>query len=418
MATRMKPLVRIGGFAAAVLGPAVAGFAVIPILVRVTSADEWASVAVGQSSGALATIAVALGWGFNGPTLAAVASPAERRTMAINSIIARGFVAPLAIGIACAVAALLRPDDAAVSAVSALAAALLGLGMTWLFIGAGDVRALLVLDAVPRVAASAVGVWWAASSNSALAFAWCQVVGAIVSILMSAYSSTRGERSGEVGVAIALTQAKKQVFASVTQLTSATYLTLPTLVVAALAPGSVFIYAIADRLSRLMFLVTVPVYQWLQGWVPSNPISQETLRRIKLATNMSRVIASTVALAIVIGGPTFAGFLGDSQHDLTWTLSVPIGLTIGFSVLSRCSGMVCLLALGKDRDVAVSAVLGAVCGIPLLFILVPFGGAVGAAVAVLISEAVVTAFQAYRLRSVVRTTRRNLSAEAQSVVHH
>lgn len=405
-------LSRLSGFSVAVLVPAAVGFAVIPILIRVAGSSEWSAIAVGQSAGTIAGIVVALGWGFNGPTIVAMTPADGRVAIAVNSLIARAITAPVVIGLACAVAAVLQRDDVWVSTLSCLGVSILGLGMTWLFIGAQDVRSLLLYDALPRAASSVAGIAALLHTRDALAFVFCQLVGAVVSVVLSARVCTRGMDSvrDDWSAREALRQSRKQAFAGITVLTASTYLSMPTLIVAALAPGSVFVYAIADRLTRFTFLAIAPIYQWMQGWVPSDPVSTETLRRIRLVLQSSAILAVVLATLTIVAGPAAARLLGDEAGLLTWTLTVPLGISVAMSAMSRCSGMVCLLALGRDRTVAVSAVLGACCGVPLLLVLVPWAGAVGAAVAVLISETVVTAFQAVRLRQVVRTVREQVHA--------
>jgi O-antigen/teichoic acid export membrane protein len=69
-------------------------------------------------------------------------------------------------------------------------------------------------------------------------------------------------------------------------------------------------------------------------------------------------------------------------------------VSVAMSIVSRNIGMACLLALNRDRDVAISAALGAAVGLPLLLLLVPIASAPGAAFAVAVSESVVTVVQA------------------------
>ncbi|MBY6437549.1 polysaccharide biosynthesis C-terminal domain-containing protein [Rhodococcus kroppenstedtii] len=388
---------RLGGLSAATLGPAATSLLAVPVLVRAVGQDEWASIAVGQAAGTIAGILVGLGWGFNGPTVVARADPAGRSVIAVDSLTARVTVAPFVIVAACVVAAVLRPDHAAVAVISCLGVALLGLGMTWFFIGAGNVRSLLTLDAVPRMLSTAVGCGAAWLTGSGLAFAVITLVGALVSVVVSGLATASGSAVG-VDRSRVLGAVRTQLFASITVITAASYLSLPTLVVAALSPDAVFVYALADRLTRLTFLGIAPLYQWMQAWVPAAADAWAIRERIRRAIWLSAATAVVLGVAIVGLAPVGARILGGSAAVLEWNLTVPLAVSVAMSALSRCFGMVCLLALGDDRTVAVSAVLGAVCGVPLLLGLVPLAGAAGAATAVMLSEIVVTGVQAVRLR--------------------
>src|SRR4051794_7162866 len=112
---------QLSGFSVTVVTNALTGLAVVPVIIHVGGPDGWASVAVGQAAGALASLVLALGWGFNGPTLVATASPTDRQAIVRNSLVARTvFLAPVAFGAAVA-AASIAPSLPSVAAVGSLA---------------------------------------------------------------------------------------------------------------------------------------------------------------------------------------------------------------------------------------------------------------------------------------------------------
>jgi Na+-driven multidrug efflux pump len=110
------------------------------------------------------------------------------------------------------------------------------------------------------------------------------------------------------------------------------------------------------------------------------------------------VLSPILALGITFLGPWVGFLLSSGSVELPLILCGLFGIAIAASALSRVIGMGALLALEADRPVAVSAMLGAAIGVPLLFALVPVLGATGAALALALSEVTVVLYQAVALR--------------------
>ena len=104
-----RMLGHLSWYTATMLANSSIGLLVVPVTIYVAGPDEWGAIAVGQSIGSIATIFVALGWGYNGPSLIARASDLARRVIAINSVVARLIAAPVVVVLAAVVAFFLAP---------------------------------------------------------------------------------------------------------------------------------------------------------------------------------------------------------------------------------------------------------------------------------------------------------------------
>lgn len=396
---------KIGGFTIASLLSSAIALLVVPVVIGVAGAESWATVAVGQAAGTIASTLLAMGWGFNGPAVTAMTPVKDRPALAANSLIARGVTAPFILGVACAASALLRPSEALIAVLACVVSAFPGLNMNWLFVGAGNVRLLVLTDTVPRVLGSILGLGVLLLSGHLVLFLLVQAVAAVVSILIASSLALRGLSRvvrTDWGFSPAAKLSRTQAAAGVTVFTAASYLALPTLIVAALSPSSVFAYALAEKISRYSLIGITPIYQWMQGWVPGSPIDSDVIRRMSISLKISLIIAGIAAILVSFLSPMAAEFLGAEPGVLSYSLAVPMAVMVAMSAMSRCTGPVCLVAFRRERVIAFSAVSGALVGVPLLLILVPPLGAIGAALAVMASETVVVVIQASALRVSLR----------------
>ncbi|BDZ44140.1 polysaccharide biosynthesis C-terminal domain-containing protein [Naasia aerilata] len=403
----------LSGFSANVLLNSLTAVAVIPVIIAISGPGAWAGVAVGQSAGSIGAVILALGWGFNGPTLVAVAGAVGRAEIVRHSLAARLLVLPLVGGLSLAATLWLAPGDPVVSAGSCLAVLVPGLGFSWFFIGERRSGALLLMDATPRALGAIVGVVLLVLTGVLAAFVVIQVLFAAAGVLASLRTLTRRypAEARRVDIKGMLADVRAQAFAGLTVATSTVYLALPTLVLALLAPSAIPAYAIADRIARFSLVAVTPMYQWLQSWVPS-AAPGEIGRRIRATVLASVLTAIVLAVALFVSGHWIASVLTSGRVALNDLLIGGIAVSVGMSAISRGTGMVALLALERDRAVALSAVLGAVVAVPAMLLLVPPLGAAGAALAVAISEAIVTATQSIVLRGVLRSSRAGRSTMA------
>lgn len=395
-----RVLGQVSWYTATTVANSAFGLLVVPVCIYITGASEWGSIAVGQSIGTVAAVLVALGWGYNGPSLIGRASETERRMIAINSFIARFFAAPFILLSAAISAYYLAPTVPWVAVISAMTVSFVGLGMSWYFIGEGQPKKLFLLDGVPRWAGTLLGLAALYVSHDLYAFLWIQLAGGIVASLISiVHVLSRGPTvpTGTWGFRSAFHGVRSQLYAGITVVTTTTFASSPTLVIAALAPEGVPIYALAERVIRAAIMSVTPFFQWVQGWVPKTSLERPQAQKIKWALRAAYCLAVPLGLAVALLGPSAGNILSAGVVELPLMLTVALGVAVAATTVSRVVGMACLLALGADQSVAISAILGAVVGIPLLFILVADAGSTGAAISFAIAELVVVAYQVIAL---------------------
>lgn len=402
MGGRMKRVLgQVSWYTATTVVNSLIGLVVVPVTIYVAGAAEWGAIAVGQSVGSIATIFVALGWGYNGPSLIGRADPEERQVIAIHSLVARSVAAPIFTAVAGVAAFYLAPTIPWAAVIACVTVSLGGLGMSWYYIGDAQPRALFLLDGIPRWAGNLLGAAALFAWHDIYAFLWIQLVGAMLAYTISTLdiiSKGPPVPAGTWGIRSAFRGVKSQLYAGITVVTATSFAALPTLVIAALAPASVPIYALGERLVRFALMAITPFLQWVQGWVPRSSPDSSQAWRIKWVTRVTYWAAIPLGLSVALLGPWAGHILSAGVVELPLSLTIAFGVAVATSAVSRVVGMACLLALGDDRSVAVSAVLGAIVGVPLLFVLVPTAGATGAAMSLALSEVIVVAYQIFALR--------------------
>lgn len=379
--------------------PALVSVFSIPVIVKVAGAEGWASIAVGQAAGNISAVLIGLGWGYSGVTVVTSSTTVERGSLIRDSAVARLVVAPFVIGIMCAGLIVLPSADTELSLLAAIGMALVGLGSPWFFAGIGKPEQLLVFDTLPRLFVPLLGLVAALFYHDPRPYLYAIILSALVSALLSLLRATR-TYSAPWRFAGALRNSLAQVWAGITVIVASTYLSLPTLILGAVAPSAVPSYALVERIGRYASLAMTPFYQWQQGWVASG--GDRIPRRARQAALNGVTIGLGVGLVTAAVTPFLGSVLTGSEISVTPPLVIVMGLVVSVSLISRSTGSSSLLALGRNRLIAISTVAGAAAGVPLIGVLGATWGADGAALGLLTSEIVVIAIQAIGLRSALR----------------
>ena len=166
----------------------------IPVIVAVVGAEPWASMATGQSIGASFGVLTIFGWGLTGPVTIAMARPEGRPKIFLDSLFARGVLLVPLLGIQAAVTFAIVPHEKPVAFLAGVAMMLAGASANWYFTGESRPDRFLLLDTVPRVTGTLVGVVAVAATGELLFFALAQLAGAIVALVVSASVIFRGSR--------------------------------------------------------------------------------------------------------------------------------------------------------------------------------------------------------------------------------
>lgn len=366
---------RLGLYGASVLLNGVISLVTIPVVIAVAGADPWASMATGQSIGNSIGVLVAFGWGLTGPATIAMASAARRPGLFLDSLFSRGALLLPLVVVQALVTIAIVPHAKLVAFVAGLAMMLAGVSANWYFTGESRPGRFLLLDTVPRVLGTVVGLLLVVLTDELLFFALAQLTGSLLALGVSSYVIFRGqnldfrEAARWRNIVARLSEQRHGVVATGLQagLTPAILA-----VVAVAAPSSLPLFVLADRLSKFVGMGTSPLIQVFQGWVPAAR-GAELLRRITLSARVTVALGALAAVSYAALLPLFSQLLTHGQVAVDTSSAIAFGLVASSWVISPYLTNVALMAVGRVRVIAFSAAVG----VPLTLVLLIAAEALG-----------------------------------------
>lgn len=401
---------RLISFAATVGASTVVSLVTVPLIIGRTSAAAWGSLAVIQTGAILFGVLVAFGWGTTGAATVASMPREARPAMYLESLVSRAYLFIFTLPIMIVVMLLVSPAGVGVVIAGSVAYLLPFLGATWYFIGEARPLRLFLLDALPQMVGVMVGFLVLSVTGELAHFLIALAVLTAVGVFLSSAVILRGLPANtrvDLGLRPAMARLAPQRHGVITAGTTSLYVTLPLLAVSALAPAATPLYAMGDKLFRFGLVAFSPVLQVIQGWVPEGgPVT--VAHRARRAAIIGPLFGLLGGAAITLATPTIAGVLSHGELRLTMAQALPFGLMFTVVACTQIIGLACLVAMNQSKALASSTVLGAIAGVPLILGAAYFLDAWIVAWAVVVSELVVLAYQAYALRR--QLTRQKVTA--------
>lgn len=343
----------------------------IPVIVAVVGADAWASMATGQSIGASFGVLVIFGWGLTGPVTIAMADRARRPAIFLDSLFARAVLLVPLLAIQAAVTIAIVPQEKFVAFIAGTAMTLAGASANWYFTGESRPDRFLLLDTVPRVSGTIIGVIAVAMTGQLLLFAAAQLTGAFAALVVSCIAILRNQQldlraaSRWPRIWRSLVEQRHGVVA--TGLLAA-YVPAALAVIAVLSPALLPMFVLAERLGKFVAMAVSPLLQMFQGWVPSASGS-ELVRRMRVAGMVTLATAIVAGVLYTAFLPTFSEFLTHGQVAFTVAAAIAFGINMATTIVSPYLSNIGLMTFGKLRTIALSVAVGVVVTL-VLFVLV------------------------------------------------
>jgi hypothetical protein len=340
----------------------------IPIVIAMAGANPWASMATGQSIGNSIGVLVLFGWGLTGPATIAMAPVDKRPGLFLDSLFSRITLLLPLILIQALVTMAIVPHAKFIAFVAGLAMTLAGVSANWYFTGEGRPGRFLLLDTVPRVLGTVVGLLLVVLTDDLLFFALAQLAGSLLALAVSCRVIFRGQsldfreaarwrnvvaRLGEQRHGIVATG----LYAGLTPAILA--------IVAVTAPVSLPLFVLADRLAKFVGMAASPLIQVFQGWVPAAR-GAELVRRIALSARVTLALSVLVGAAYAALLPLFSELLTHGQVAVDPSSAIAFGIVAASWVLSPYLTNVALMAVGQVRVIAFSATVGVPLTLALL----------------------------------------------------
>ena len=386
---------RLSGFTISVIIVTLVGVVSIPVLIDALGEGTWGILLVIQSVTQIGGIVVSFGWGATGAASVASMTADERTGFYRSSLRIRAVLYLITLPLVFVILGILTRGLWLESLLGALVYLLPSVGAAWYFIGTGSPSRLIRFDTLPIVGGAVLGIIAAVVTGELWAYLVGQGLGYLVGVSLSALVILRGAPTGPAPVPWrdALMAQRHAVLAT---LTSSLYVTLPIVAVQIFLPAAVPVYGLADRLFRYASVAFQPVQQFFQSWVPER--GADLAARCRSATWAAAGIATLGGIAIAVLSPFVSLLLSSFQIQVPFSLSIPLGVAfIGIGV-AAVVGYACLVVLGRVSALAVSTLVGALVGAPLILLFAALGSLPMVAWSVAASELCVAGYQLLVLR--------------------
>lgn len=396
---RGRSLRKLFGFIALPMLSAISPLIALPAITLHFGAIAWASVAVAQSIGAAAAVIVELGWGLNGPQRVARASEPNQRQMLATALATKMTVFALVGVVATVTAVLLSPSYSVTAALVAGGAAGVGLTSTWYFIGTGSPGRIMVTDSIPRIVAVCVAALIISIGAPLFVYGLATLLPSLLSPVLSVWvtgvrrQDFRIARGGRLFLAIRL-----QMLALSGRAISALYIALPITLVSLVSPQAVAVFASVERLQRMSLTLLQSIPNFMQGWVGRSPDHQVRMARALQSILINGCLGLLAGVGFTVLAPWVSDFLFSGVVDVPIGLSAFGGCLIFIVCLSRATGNITLVALRKLRVISISALAGALVGVPSILVFAALLGPAGGLLGEVIAEAVVLSVQLIGVR--------------------
>ncbi|WP_077490072.1 hypothetical protein [Sinomonas mesophila] len=386
---------RLASFAATVGASTVVSLVTVPLIIGRTSAQAWGELAVVQTGAILFGVLVAFGWGTTGAATVAGTPAASRPRLYVESLVTRGYLFAFTLPVMIGVMLVVSPANPGVVVTGSIAYLLPYAGASWYFIGEARPARLFFFDALPQMIGVLMGFLVLNQTGDLTHFLLLLAVMTLVGVGVSGRVILRGLRPGDrvdLSLGAAWRRLAAQRHGVITAATTSLYVSLPLLAVSAAIPASTPLYAMGDKLFRFGLVAFSPVLQAIQSWVPEGGAEFIT-HRVRRAALFGPLFGLAGGAGITVASPRIADVLSHGEIRLSLLQALPFGLMFTVVACTQIIGLACLVAMNASKALAVSTVMGAVAGVPLIVGAALFLDVWSVAWAVVVSEVVVLAYQ-------------------------
>lgn len=407
---------KVAAFGVAPLANVLTPFVVLPILAANTTTAGWAALAVGQSIGALAAAVIAFGWPVVGPVEVARADPQQVRRIYTDSLLSRAMLSPIVLLLVAAASWAAAPGGEFMLTVTvAAASATFGFSPTWVAIGLGRAKSIVLFETVPRAALVVAAAVAIALGASIYAYPTALALSTLLALAAFSRWTVRPISPGRAWFGAVAARLRGLASAAASTLTGSLYSAGALFLVGIVATVEVTAeVSSADRLYRIGLLTVIVLTNAFQGWVV-DPDPVEAARRRGVALRIHLGVGITGAVAYTAAAPVVASLLFGADLAPSYLLAAFYGATFAALAVASSLAQHFLVPAGQVRGVLTSTVLGAAVGVPAILLLSGQIGAAGAGAGLFLSEAVVLVTQAIWWRRHRRGLRSSADADLLSL---
>ena len=344
---------------------ALTSLAAIPALISADGLANWSGFALGQAAGSIAAATINLGLRVSGPSEVAASKDPARRGLLVQSIRFRLIIVAPVSAIATIIGALIAPDVLVFVLLGVVQQAANGLSDRWYLVGMSRPFTVFTTDALPRTlanVAAVLAVYLLGAGLTEAAVLMC--VGTLVSSASTSFASLRLTRGVAPDIPRMSTFLRGQMAGLWVNVTESGLLAAPMLLIGVVAPSALAQYAFYDKIYRQGTSGLTPISQVLQPWA-ARRTGAARWRRIMISLGIGLVVASLSAMLGAVVGVPILQVLAAGEVDPGWVTTTLLFTAVGLWVLRMIAVRSGLIPLRDSRFVGISSTVGLVVGLIL-----------------------------------------------------
>lgn len=382
---------RLIGFSALPLISSLTPLLLLPIVARLGGAEGWASVAIGQSVGAVGSVIIGYGSMIWGPPAIAAAHYDEQKATYIQVASFKALVSFLVLPLTTLLILLMCGPRYWLEAVGmGISMSLVGWSPAWYFIGQGKPGPIASFETVPKLIATGIAAVLLLITGVIWVYPLCLIVATAIGL-----SLFHRRFFGRVLLPVSpfnratLLFFRARLQTALVEATGTAYIAAPVPVISfGGSVSEVGSLASGDKIYRYGLFAVSALGNALQGWV---------LERDALRPYRRHCFAIVFHLLLGLAGLTFLCLFGSWATEFLFGDAVAAGemmmICYGVAYFAVCASTPfvrnILVPAGRTKVVLLATLLGAFTGIPSMVFLKDLWGAAGVAAGLAASEALV-----------------------------
>lgn len=367
----------------------------MPLIIFELGLSSWGSAALGQAVGLIASTIIVWGWPLEVQTKFARLGSHERNYAFAIALKSRLYLLPIGFGVCLGGWFLLDAADSNVFLAFSITTLISSFSNHFFFKGDFASHKIFFIETLPKALAQLLSMLaLVATSNSAF-FAIVNIC--LFLLIFSVAQRISGYFEAEtfksirfIHVLVSLKETWPGVTASIASLA---YMAAPTVFVSILYREALPIFAIYDRVIKLMSLGLGPIIGTLQVWISKSASLPNWHTAVKSVIRFTSFLCFFVFATYLIGSEIIINALSVGKIQPDFFLTLVSGSILVASFFSQVVGGGVLASLRRQSVVAGSALAGAAVTIAMIFPITSEFGIQGTFVTLLLSEIVVAGYQ-------------------------
>lgn len=347
---------------------------ILPLVSAQFGTDGIVALNLGQSIGALASVAVGMGWPVMGANAVASVDTDRQRLVCLDSLLSRGLVFVVLLLPTALAAYAISPVHRMAALLFAVGTLLNGFTFAWYYAGVNRPRLLVRNEALMRLGGNVLAIPLLWATHNLYVYAGLLIAVGMGMLAMNSAQVLTRQVLAEASWSRAVAQTRLQLPLTGARVVTAAgyYMTSP--VVSAVSRPILGLYSASDKMQKSLGNATEAIPSGLVGWVSSTP-EESSIRARRVGNCLVFCLGLSVVIIAgwVVLGPWITTLLFHGTVHLSGWAQLVNGVGIAASFVSSSLSQLAMVPTRQVRLVTRLSPIAAVLGLALTAVGAHFG---------------------------------------------